>query len=282
MVNIRQANIEISLKDKLDKGRCSVVLNRQSIADDISRITDELDKYKGSNRHYVDNGVSVINYLRNLSNYVKKRSSVDIKWVYKDGIVKSTPIELINIEEYGVYLTDYVEVDNEKMVYLSYKDVSEILAFEIMHRDLGYTDKEMEELLKDVGIVVVYKAEELTKHFREKPHMLSKVLKIEKSAYIDRETGCINDYFGTKQFNMGWYKDVVEYTCKHAMAIILENLLHSMYVSKVKYKLVSVSDVGIHIKINKKDIDKIVEQDKGVVVRSLGRKFLVEPDISIY
>jgi len=62
---------------------------------------------------------------------------------------------------------------------VTYDDLDNIIAFEMMNKDLGFTHRKIEELLKDVGIMTQTSADVLLNIIGDnEPYKYSKMYKI--------------------------------------------------------------------------------------------------------
>lgn len=62
---------------------------------------------------------------------------------------------------------------------MTYDDLDNIIAFEMMNKDLGFTHRKIEELLKDVGIMTQNSADVLLNIIGDnEPYKYSKMYKI--------------------------------------------------------------------------------------------------------
>lgn len=65
------------------------------------------------------------------------------------------------------------------MVRVTYDDLDNIIAFEMMNKDFGFTHRKIEELLKDVGIMTQTSADVLLNIIGDnEPYKYSKMYKI--------------------------------------------------------------------------------------------------------
>lgn len=219
-----------------------------------------------------------------LERFLKRASDckLELLWSLDKFILKTYPIEIIHIPEYNIEMTDYISVNNGHLVRVDYKDVLEIIAIEMMYRDLDETLSSMEDKLENIGITGIYPSIELTKHFEESSLKLSKIFKISNSPYCTSDSKTSFEYFGKKEFNSTHYRDNVGYSVKHALAIITQSVLNKLLSSNIDFKLCSVSDSGIYFitSYSDADIDKIINES--AVVRAFGRRFEVKPKVTVF
>ncbi len=305
LIEIKQNSTFSGLVKALDKynKEIRVNLNRQMIKDDIERLKSDIQSIKNSNitnkEINVMNINKVIEYLERLIKKIDKADErgVNIKWAFninRNGgyDLISYPIKLIEVPEYNIFTIDYINLSKnecnnteDKLVYLDYEELADIIAFDMMFRDLGEDHNTIEDKLDSVGIIASSNCEVLTKHFKDSPYELSKVLYVDNSPYmvLNKNINRIRDYFGKREFkllNDSTYRSAVSYSCRSAMALVVEGILNS---KAEEVGLCSVLDRGIYIMINSSDEDTIVKAlSKPVCIRAFGRLLEVEPKIKVF
>lgn len=286
MVTIQQDFSLNELNNLLLKyGDTELSFNKQIIRDDIARLKKELATIDGTKKLGAIRQAKINSAIAYLERILAKAENgvVKINWSINDNTLKSYPVEMKSIPEYKIYSTDYINLCHEKMVYLDYKELADIIAFEIMYRDLGETHQTMEDKLADIGIVSITDSSKLTEHFIDSPYELSRIFKAEDSPYLVEGKGKILDYFGNKEFDSNSYREVVSYSCMSAMAFITEALLHKCYTLGIRFKLCGVYDTGIYILIDNTDESDIQEKlHEAVYIRTFGRKFEVKPKMQVF
>lgn len=281
MIQIQQDMPDVNgLESIINKyGEVQISIDIDSVKLDIEALENKLKS--PLSRTDKKNMKEVKEYLEKL---LKKAPDckLDLLWSTDKYILKTYPIELIHIPEYNIEMTDYISVDNGHLVRVDYRDVLEIIAIEIMYRDLDETMQSMEEKLSDIGITGIYPSLELTKYFDDSALNLSKMFKISNSPYCLLDGKTSFEYFGKKEFNSPHYRDNVGYSVKHALAIITQSILDKLISSSIDFKLCSVSDSGIYFitSYSDVDIDKIINES--AVVRAFGRRFEVKPKVTVF
>ena len=175
--------------------------------------------------------------------------------------------------------------ENEKMCTISYREVLQIIAADMMYRDLGYSTEDMEERLLDVGITGVYPANRLLKIFDEDDILaLSNLLKIGDTQYKSLNANRYKCYFNTddelSDIKTSYYKDIVNPSCKIAMSLLSNSVFNILNKASIQFKLVSVTNSGICIIVSDKDVDRIPKEH--AIVRAFGRLFEVIPNLTIF
>lgn len=263
----------------------SVTVNSELIKKDIDRLKNMLEEPK--NRYDAANIKGLISYLEKLLKNVLDDSTFELCWEVKDNIPESYPLNIINEKIYGIDICNYIEVaENEKLVQMDMTDLADIIAFEIMARDLGETHASIEELLKDCGIIGFEPASLLTDFFKEngdKLYELSKSMKIGETPYYSYDTKKVHDYFSSKEFKTKEYRDVVEYSCKYANTIIANTIVKNSLHCNIDIKMIMLNATSITFIVNATDEvnikNNIIEE---ISVRAFGRRFKIEPDIQIF
>lgn len=211
-----------------------------------------------------------------------RNGSIPILWFCADGLARSYPCELQNFEEDGIDCTNYIiRPENSTVIRVTYDDLDNIIAFEMMNKDLGFQHRKIEELLENVGIMTENPASILLDIIGDnEPYKYSKVYKIGKQAYWNEDEGVMYDYFQTMTFNTKYYKIPVEYSCRHALQFVLDRLLDQLRQESVTFSLCGLDDRSITFLIdlkNKQAFEKVVLEP--VTIRSFGRMFNTQAKI---
>lgn len=277
------ANTLVNTFTKMDEVVINV--NSELIKKDIEKLKAMLSEPK--NRYDAANIKTLISYLDKLLKNILEDSTFEMCWEVKDNIPYSYPLNLINEKAYGIDICNYIEVaENEKLVQMNMTDLADIIAFEIMARDLGETHESIEELLKDCGIIGFEPSSLLTDFFKENGdnvYELSKSMKIDETPYYSYDTKKVHDYFSSKEFKTKEYRDVVEYSCKYANTIIANTIIKNSLHCNIDIKLIMLNATNITFIVNATDEvsikNSIIEE---ISVRAFGRRFKIEPDIQIF
>ena len=287
MVGIRQDVKPVKLEKLLyNLNGTNVRLDSGIIQSDIDRLERKLGIIKKStvdNRKInTDNIKNIIKYLEKLDRRAK-RSTINIKWVLDGERLKSYPIELLEIPEYSIYTTDYLKLgEDEKLVYLDYTELSNMIAFGMMYKDLGESNSTIENKLKDVGVIAIADSDALVSHMPSNLYEESKFMKVESTPYFIVDGKKMVDYFGSEWEFDGRYRKVVGVSCIKAMTLIYEGILQEHTRAGKEPKLVSVTETGLYL-LGKGDNAALVEEyTTSAYIRVFGRKFKVEPNIQIY
>lgn len=264
----------------------SINMNKDLIKKDINRLKEEVKTTKNKyNKHNLD---YLIEYLNKLLKYINSESIFELCWdANKNGELPFTyPVQLINEPIYNINTSNYIEVgSNEKIIDIGLINLADIIAFEFMYKDLGEDHDSIEKLLHNCGIVGFEKADILLDLFKQnddKMYELSKTMLIEDSPYKSFETNRIIDYFHTKEFKAKAYREVIEYSCRYASTVIASSIIKNTIQNNIDMKLLMVSATNIILVINtSNEIDVTKDLLDEIAVRVFGRRFIVEPIISI-
>lgn len=265
---------------------------RVSVSIDCNAIQHDLDKLNNmngrTNKIDRDNIKAIKKYLYKIAEYIDSNDSIQLKWSVKNNRLTSEPIELIHLNPYGIKATDYVNVGKSKLVHADYREVLEIIAFEMMFRDLGETHKSIEEKLINVGITTLEPSNVLTQFIDGSPLDYSKFMKIGDSPYATIDGKMSWDYFssstknGDKAFTSGMYRECVGRSVDIANMIIMKNVVNNLNINKAKYGLCAINEDGIYMVINNADSIDMSSIFESVSVRAFGRMFEVVPNIEIF
>lgn len=263
----------------------SIAFNTEFIKRDLAK----LDRFKSDAKSKVDkeNIKALTNYLNKLLKYTKDTSRYEMVWEIRDGLPFSYPMDLIKENVYGIDTCNYIEISSdEKLVELDTSELADIIAFEMMAYDLGETHESIEKILESCGIIGLEKSSLITDIFKDDPismYNLSKTTKITDCPYLSYESNKVHDYFNTKEFKTNEYRDVVSYSCKYANTVIANTIHKNCTRASIESKIVMICGTAVTLIIkstNEVDIRNNLLED--VSIRAFGRKFVVEPKISIF
>lgn len=261
-------------------------LNENIINDDIIKM-QKLLANGAFNKSDKSNIKGIITYLTKLRSKITN-GVYQFTWMFEEFRTRAYPFDLRQFEEYKVNAVDYIELDSRSLIKADYSEVFEIIAFEMMYRDLGLTMKEMEDNLAHIGIATVVDSIELTKFIEEPALKLSQVLRIGDCPYASQDGSLAWDYFGLKAtcsnnaFTSGKYKDCVGLSINIAISLINKSILENLIDRSDGVDICALNSNGFYYRIkgiDELDIKSIFEP---VIVRAFGRKFEVKPKITIF
>jgi len=283
----------INLKQEIDTKKIKSILsryginqykfNRSLIESDIKKFNNELESGNPISNIVKNNLREIIRYLETLiKNLDKVTDTLTVKWSLSKDAITTNPLELY-LQDYLAVLDYMILSNDEQMVTIDYAELADIIAFEIMHRDLGETFYTIEDKLEKAGIIIVNDSKILTQHFEDSPYKLSKVLRVSDSPHIIHENKKMIDFFGMKQFDIKDYKEVVKYSCQRAILIIVDNLLSQLVGLGTKFKLCGISETAICLVVEKHiNLEVINSLAESVIITVFGRKFESKPKIYIF
>lgn len=205
-----------------------------------------------------------------------RNGTIPILWYCNDGLVWQYPVDLANYPEDGIDCMDYIIRPNNSMaIRVHYSQLVNTIAFEMMYKDLGYTHKQIEEKLYDVSIINQNPVKILMDIIGdEEPYKLSKMYKIQKSSYRSEDDNVIFDYFQNTAFYTDYYSKPVEYSCRQAIAFILDSMLDSLKEYNVPFTLCAMDDNSMTFIIDKGKQNEFVKiATEPVAIRAFGRSF---------
>lgn len=261
---------------------------------DIKEIYSDVDKLKLAlsnveNSKNRTNIKQIIRYLEDMAKRVSADGNVRMQWDVIDGMAISKPFNLIKIEEYKIDSCNYIEVNEDKIVELDFKVMADIMAFDMVHTDMGYDFDCIEDLLRDKSLIGVLSSSVLMDFFASEglhPYKDAKeYLQIEKSSYCYPDDKVIRGYFIKRKFSYkkdNRYRSVAMCSCKEALTIIASNIVESMLKSRVPNKLLYVGDDSLIFEMSEVDSHKMNDIVDKITLRSFGRVFDVTPGIKIY
>jgi hypothetical protein len=263
-------------------------MNLRMNADLIQRDKEKVESLEAPKptRIFNKNIKGASEYLQKLSfNYGvsdEEEQGYDVNWVYSDGKVAARPFPLKDLSKFGIDVMDYIVVENIKQVYLvDFIGLCDIIAFDIMFRDLGYTFREIEEKLSDIGLVSTYSSSYIESIFTEcKPYKLSLELKTENPPLTEDNPKEVYGYFVHKRYKAGYYKDVVRGSCREAICLVLCKYIEAVIQNEISTELCYIDETRLAFKVGKSvDIDRLLDS---VSIRTFGRQFEVVPKIIKY
>ena len=288
MVLLRQNDYELTgLTQAIQKlGTVEIDLNKQIIEEDLIK----LSKLRQSPKNETDlnNIDNISKYLKRLRSRISMNGKYHITWLYEDWQIKCYPLSLIDFKEYNIKASDYINITQNKLVKIDYSEAYQIIAFDMMFRDLGYTDASIEKDLEDIGLTVISPSSRIQSYIDEDALRLSKVFKIGNSPYANFDGSLSWDYFYTamddgKPFYSKKYRDCVERSVNVAISIIVKSLLDNFNSFNIDFRPCTFTEEGFYIFVDSSmSKEKLKSLLDNVIVRSFGRKFEVKPKIELF
>lgn len=289
MLLIKQSNHDIgNLQLLINRyGSTELYLNQSLINSDIAKLEALREKqtFNSSDKKNID---GIIDYLKKLKSKIGVNGEYQMTWQFKNWKLYGYPLDIRHFEAYNVKASDYIILNKYNMIRLNYRKLFELIAFEMMHRDLGYESSDIEEMLKNIGILAISDSNIFNEIIKtDEPLSMSKIYRIGNSIYATADGKLSYDYFGTiaeedKSFKSGYYKDCVERSVDIAICILTKSIIDALALNKIRFQICSLNEDGLYFMVdNTKNLEmsKIFES---VAVRVFGRKFEVKPEIEIF
>lgn len=280
--------ININQNTLLDKHKVKAILgiepfelfiNKEDVERDIESIRQQEEKAK--NLINSNNLLRIREYLSRLLGKVDSSGKLELCWSERNGRVSTYPVEFDEIKEYDIDTVKYVCVDSHKaLVEVDDSIIADMIAYEMMYRDIGDELADIEVKLKDCHIVGMTSSDILKGFFKDidiKPYELSRQIKLMDSPYVDVEDHRFVEYFTSdivplKDVN---YHSVVTKVCRKINTIITGQIVKDIKgaepIAIMATKMAFMVDRGI--------IENFRSQFEAVTVRVFGRKFKIEFNI---
>lgn len=265
-------------------GETELPLNLGMIDDDIKKL--EVMRCNPHNSRDKQNINNIINYLKRLKSKIDDEGNYKFTWCFEDFSICSYPLDLRCIDEYKILATDYIELQSSALVKVDYHDVFEAIAFDMMYRDLDHTMEEIEDKLSDIGIATITPVSKLIDLMDgESPLRLSKVLRIGDSPYASDDGKLSWDYFSTaadEAFTSHKYCDCVGRSVDVAIVHLVKDIIDKFNEKSIKFKICALNETGLYFMVDetyKSNVQKVFDS---VIVRAFGRKFEVQPKVTVF
>lgn len=256
-------------------------MNIETINRDIARLENQLSKAK--NKYNIKNLKYIIKYLNRTKSKIED-GKIEMCWNIDNGRLMSYPTEIKTHAEYKIDASEYVELHNEKMIILDFIDIINIMSFEYIYRDLGYSHHDIEDILESLGITGTVSPKIFIDYFKDEelePYYLSKQSRIEDSPHINKESHKIKNYYNNKEFNTDSYMEVIMDSAKLTLDIIAAEIVKQLAKKNIDNKLVSIGETTIVLNIKDNTDANVKELLSDISFRVFGRNFEVLPKITI-
>ena len=281
-----QISINNAVTSSLKLNDFKVHINAELVIKDLDRL-NLMYKYP-KNKFDKKNIKALTKYLSKLLDSLDEKGNLELCWCEnEDTILNTYPFNLIKEPAYMINSSDYISVnDTHYLLEIDTTDIADLISFEFMYRDLGETHDTVEEILSKCGIIGFEDSKMLTDMFKESgDHMfeLSKTLSVEDSPYYNQEERFMRDYFNSKEFKSINYRDSVNYSARYANLIIADDIIRKAAKFDINCKLVMLDATGLTMVIpKKKGLDIKRDLIDKTSIRTFGRRFVVEPNVSVY
>lgn len=269
------------IKDNLAKlEETKLKINNSLIDRDIERLIGE---EKETHNKFDKKNISVlIDYLKKVKRYTEKdKGYLNICWTRDaKGEPTSYPVSMIDEPLYNISICNYIEVNNgTKAIIINMKDIADVIAYELMHRDLCDELEDIEKMLDNALVVGYNDIEMLTAKFKadgDNMYYLSKNMKIENTPYYCSDNKTVFDYFMNKEFKDGYYRDVVKYSCKSAAEIVASTLIKNLATREIKTELIMIEPTCVAMLAEDKKGILTEEKIDDISILAFGRKFKID------
>ena len=288
MLILKQNSHDIgNLATLLNKyGNTNISMNRDIISDDIQKL--ERGLIRAENKSDLNNMKGIMNYLSKLSKKIDENGNYQMVWQFANWKIYSYPMGLRHFPEYNIKASDYIVIGKQSLIRIDYREAFRLIAFEITHRDFGVESEDIEEGLKDVGLLTISNIDLIQRYYNEEdPLKMSKVFRIGDSQYASKNGNLSYDYFGTalddgEPFTSGYYRDCVGRSIDVAICIIVKQLIDAFVNNGIYFQICSLSEDGLYFLVENQQTKNVQDCIENIVVRAFGRRFEIQPGVEIF
>lgn len=257
-------------------------LKKDSIIADMDRFHGMYlaEKDKVTKKGYRD----VIDYLALLEDNMVN-DYIKAFWTVENDALIAKPFKFKAMRDLGIDTINYVIKRDDKTVVISYKELWDLLALQIAHRDLDFNTKDIDKKLIENGYSLssIYGTSGLFDITMHNAYDEAIGLKIGDTQYTDisKSNGkqYIN-YFG-KVIDTEYYRDVIQSSIDTAMLMILTHCLDKVK-RNCSIEFMGIIDDRIYFNTdmsNSELEDSIIDR---ILVRAFGRYFEIQPKVELY
>lgn len=281
------------IKPILRANSVKITVNKEIINSEIKRLQSEIGKY--NNKTDDNNLKMLISYLTRVKRIADSETSeLSLHWgTNADGTLRSTPIHLFNEQIYNVDVSSFIELNpTQQLVSIDISALSEVIAFDMINRDLDETHTSIEEVLDTCSIVSPNDVSILIDKFKannDKMYEYSQYMRIGESTFLNKNDSLMYNYFMTRSYpfdkDTSTYKEPVKNSCMLAAGIYAAQLIYNAHKCKVDCSLVEITHDKIVLLINRENDPLFDFKEKAyesIILETFGRKFSIVPDIMIY
>jgi hypothetical protein len=260
-------------------GKSLVSVDRELIDVDIESLKKSIDKC--SNKKSIDNMTGIINYLEKFKGRLNRNDKLRLDWEYQDDILVSKPINILDFGKYNIRMSNYFVVGTGTAIRVTFPQIKDIIAFEIMHNDLDFDFKRIENDFGDIGPIYTYPVSKLYDLLGTEcsPYEDSLYMRVDNSPYTDKDNGVIYDYSQRYSYPMENYYQVVEQSCLRVMTQLMDSLIYNVS-SGISYKIWDLTRDGFTFYIEDANHWSGMrdELNQSVSVQCVGRRFEIKPE----
>lgn len=214
------------------------------------------------------------------------KAFIDLCWHIKGNRLKSYKLELKDIKEFKMNVCDYVMTgQDENLFYIDFSDMADIIAFELMHRDFGYTNSSIEKILSNCGTICIEDSSILFDFFKFEniePYKLSKFARIDESPYINFDNKTLSSYFflDKVKYKGENYSNIVSLSCTEAVQAIMIDMI-KLFKNK-DLRFIMQGDRSMAFISSDITPDTVREYLSDTSIRSFGRSFRVNAKLRVF
>ena len=278
------------LKRSLSKFSNSICLDINSINNDINKLEQIKQTVMSDKKNLgqlLDKIRDTKRYLESIKSLAETNDNVTLNWVISDNMIKSTPINfnVINLGKAEINTTDYIVLNDTRLICVDLSNLLSLIAFEIVHRDLGLTDRDIEENISNKSnIIGINDSAVFNEYIDNRFYEKALLLRVDDTAYKNILDNKLYSYYGDAVGKSDYYKDVLIQTYKKTMSIVLEYLLNILNDMSLNLQFIGITNSRIYfLDLSKSNNDSIKLRDKvDINIRVFGRNFKAYTDIDIY
>lgn len=254
-------------------------VDKAKLSMDIDKVHDCFLSEK--DRHKKKRYKECLDYLTEFEDSIKS-DYIPAIWKIVDGRIEQHPFKFRCMKDTGIDSLDYVIKRDDKTVSIRYKQLWDLIALQIAHRDLDFETKEIDKMLTESGhsLSSVHSPSKLFELTVEEPYKEAIELMIGDTQYTDmnktRGRHYI-DYFG-KYINTKYYRDIINSSIQTSMLLIVLNSLEGIRRGcSVEFLGIVGDRVYFNTDMSNMELRNCL-MDR-VVVRAFGRYFEIESEL---
>lgn len=251
----------------------NVMLDKEVIQIDINKLKVMLEKDITQTQK-----TNITNILKYLSKILKHCDSntVHIRHRLSDKqFIRSDLFEVRSIPYYDINAINYFKIKDGTVIELDFSNIIDGINFECMYKDLGYDNDDINNKLKDIGVIGIYDLpDNLIEYGCSDDGMVMKIGDCPNKYGSD-----MYNYFN-KKVDSVYYRETVETNENMALNCLYLQLCDKL-AGENKFNVWRVRDKVITIYTTNSNCIKLIRELDGVVVRLFGRQFLFKIDKKI-
>ena len=230
----------------------------------------------------IDEAITYLNELKYLVS--NRQGKFKMYWEVADSRIISRPFKTKDFKFAGVNHIDYISFNKDtKVLRIDVTNLLNLQYLSLAYKDLGYEKEDIECIFEELGTFSGYNADVLNKELDIfNLYYIAKDLIVDRGSCLDRDSGCVYDYYQHKVSKGGRYRQVFDSTMSNTQGILISYLFSRFRkMAEIKhYRLVSVSENFVCF-IVQGDFSTSDIFNSGLYVRFLGRLIDVTPHMDI-